>query len=69
MISDPGETRVLRPADVILRIVTHVFNHEGQILAMCRTLGKPNESVDLDYPVDAVFPRANPSGKDSSSVL
>jgi uncharacterized damage-inducible protein DinB len=69
MISDPGETRVLRPADVILRIVTHVFNHEGQILAMCRTLGKPNETVDLDYPVDAVCPRANLSGKDSSSVL
>ena len=69
MISDPGETRVLRPADVILRIVTHVFNHEGQILAMCRTLGKPNETVDLDYPVDTVFPRANLSDKDSSSLL
>ena len=51
MISDPGETRVLRPADVILRIVTHVFNHQGQILAMCRTLGKPNEATDVDYPV------------------
>ena len=69
MISDPGETRVLRPADVILRIVTHVFNHEGQILAMCRTLGKPNETVDLDYPVDTVFPRVNLSDKDSSSLL
>lgn len=51
MISDPGQTRVLRPADVILRVVTHIFNHQGQVLAMCRTLGKPAENVDLDYPV------------------
>ena len=52
MISDPGEMRLLRPADVILRIVTHIFNHQGQVLAMCRTLGKPNETHDLDYPID-----------------
>jgi uncharacterized damage-inducible protein DinB len=51
MISDPGETRALRPADVILRIVTHIFNHQGQILAMCRSLGKPNETHDVDYPL------------------
>jgi uncharacterized damage-inducible protein DinB len=53
MISDPGETRLLRPADVILRIVTHIFNHQGQLLAMCRSIGKPNDHVDLDYPVDS----------------
>jgi uncharacterized damage-inducible protein DinB len=52
MISDPGETRLLRPADVIMRIVTHIFNHQGQVLAMCRSIGKPNDHVDLDYPVD-----------------
>jgi uncharacterized damage-inducible protein DinB len=68
MVSDPGETRVLRPADVILRVVTHVFNHQGQILAMCRALGKPNESMDLDYPVDAVIPPDSLRGEDSSSV-
>jgi uncharacterized damage-inducible protein DinB len=68
MISDPGETRVLRPADVILRLVTHVFNHQGQILAMCRALGKPNEAIDLDYPVDAILPPANLSGENSSAV-
>src|SRR5690349_8880149 len=51
MISDPGQTRVLRPADVILRIVTHIFNHQGQVLAMCRTIGKPNDRRDLDYPM------------------
>jgi uncharacterized damage-inducible protein DinB len=52
MISDPGETRLLRPADLIMRIVTHIFNHQGQILAMCRSIGKPNEQLDLDYPLD-----------------
>jgi uncharacterized damage-inducible protein DinB len=52
MISDPGKTRWLRPADVILRVVTHIFNHQGQVLAMSRSMGKPNETIDLDYPVD-----------------
>jgi len=52
MISDPGQTRLLRPADVIMRVVTHIFNHQGQVLAMCRTIGKPNDRRDLDYPVD-----------------
>ena len=52
MISDPGQTRVLRPADVIVRVVTHIFNHQGQVLAMCRAMGKSNKSHDLDYPVD-----------------
>lgn len=51
MISDPGKSRVLRPADVIMRVVTHIFNHQGQVLAMCRAIGKPNETHDLDYPV------------------
>jgi len=51
MISDPGQTRLLRPADVILRIVTHIFNHQGQVLAMSRAIGKPNAEHNLDYPV------------------
>jgi len=51
MISDPGKTRWLRPADVIMRVVTHIYSHQGQVLAMCRTLGKPNEVSDLDYPI------------------
>ena len=52
MISDPGQTRVLRPADVVMRVVSHIFNHQGQVLAMCRSMGKPNETIDLDYPID-----------------
>lgn len=51
MISDPGVTRLLRPADVVMRVVTHIFNHQGQVLAMCRTMGRPNEERDLDYPL------------------
>ena len=61
MISDPGRTRVLRPADVILRVVTHIFNHQGQVLAMCRTLGKPNETHDVDYPVRTVTEFGGPT--------
>ena len=52
MVSDPGQTRQLRPADVIMRVVTHIFHHQGQVLAMCRSVGKPNDTHDLDYPVD-----------------
>ena len=52
MISDPGKTRLLRPADVIMRVVTHMFNHQGQVLAMCRTIGKPNDTHSVDYPID-----------------
>jgi uncharacterized damage-inducible protein DinB len=51
MVTDPGETNVHRPADIIVRVCTHIYNHQGQILAMCRTLGKPNEMHDLDYPL------------------
>ena len=52
MVSDPGQTRLLRPADVVMRGVTHIFSHQGQVLAMCRAIGKPNDQHDLDYPVD-----------------
>ena len=52
MITDPGQTRLLRPADVIMRVVTHIFHHQGQVLAMCRSIGKPNNTHDLDYPLD-----------------
>jgi uncharacterized damage-inducible protein DinB len=61
MTTDPGVERVLRPADVVLRIVTHIFNHQGQILAMCRALGKPNETLDVDYPIEPLRPRAGDS--------
>jgi hypothetical protein len=40
-----------------MRVVTHIFNHQGQVLAMCRSMGKPNDTIDLDYPVDGAEPR------------
>lgn len=42
--------RELVPANVVMRTVTHLFNHQGQILAMCRHLGKPAPR-GLDYPL------------------
>lgn len=44
-----GDERTLLPAAVVLRTVTHLYHHQGQILAMCRLLGKP--SSGLDYPI------------------
>jgi uncharacterized damage-inducible protein DinB len=41
--------RVLAPAQVILRILTHIFHHQGQLAAMCRLLGRPVGGVD--YPI------------------
>jgi uncharacterized damage-inducible protein DinB len=41
--------RVLVPAHVVLRTVTHLYHHQGQIVAMCRLLGKP--CPGLDYPI------------------
>ena len=40
-----------------MRVVTHIFNHQGQVLAMCRSMGKPNDTIDLDYPVDGAEQR------------
>lgn len=45
-----GRTRVLAPAHVILRTQTHLYQHQGQVLAMCRLLGKPGGG--LDFPLD-----------------
>lgn len=39
----------LVPAHIINRISVHLFHHQGQILAMCRLLGKPGEG--FDYPI------------------
>ncbi len=44
------EKRSLVPAHVIMRPVTHAFHHQGQVVAMCRLLGKPCNG--LDYPLE-----------------
>ena len=49
MMTWGGKERVLVPAQVILRTQMHVYHHLGQVVAMCRLLGKPCEG--LDYPI------------------
>ena len=45
-----GKTQELVPALVLLRPLTHVFHHMGQIAAMCRLLGRP-VPPGLDLPI------------------
>lgn len=45
-----GREKVLVPAHVFLRTQMHVFQHQGQIAAMCRILGKPIPG--FDYPIE-----------------
>jgi uncharacterized damage-inducible protein DinB len=45
-----GHRREVTPAHVILRTQTHVFQHMGQIAAMCRLLGRPIPP-DLNFAV------------------
>lgn len=42
----------LVPAHVVLRTQTHLFQHKGQIAAMCRLLGHPVPE-GLDFPLGA----------------
>ncbi len=44
-----NQERQLVPSSVILRTITHLYHHQGQILAMCRLLGKPGRG--FDYPL------------------
>lgn len=41
--------RSLVPAHVFMRTLTHLYHHQGQVVAMCRILGKPCTGVD--YPI------------------
>lgn len=50
MMTWGNREQMLSPAQVILRTQTHLFHHQGQILAMCRLLGKPCNG--FDYPID-----------------
>lgn len=43
--------RTLVPARVLVRTQTHIFQHQGQVLAMCRLLGRPGPA-GLDFPLD-----------------
>ncbi|MCP5069267.1 MAG: hypothetical protein GY946_22105 [bacterium] len=45
-----GATKDLCPALVIMRTLTHIFQHNGQVAAMCRLLGRPIPA-GLDFPI------------------
>lgn len=51
MITWQGAKRQLVPALVVLRPLTHIYQHQGQVLAMCRLLGTPGPE-GLDFPID-----------------
>ncbi|MBU0983450.1 MAG: DinB family protein [candidate division Zixibacteria bacterium] len=42
--------KTLIPAHVVMRTLTHMFQHQGQVIAMCRKMGKPVKP-GLDYPI------------------
>lgn len=46
-----GNVNALVPAHILLRITTHIFQHQGQVLAMCRLMGKPGPGR-TDFPLD-----------------
>ena len=50
MMTWGNKERLLTPALVLLRPMTHIYQHQGQILAMCRLMGKP--ASGLDFPLD-----------------
>lgn len=45
------KTATLIPAHVLLRTQTHIFQHQGQVAAMARLLGRPIPP-GLDFPLD-----------------
>jgi len=51
MITWGGKKKILVPAHVIVRTQVHIYHHQGQILAMCRLLGRPANG--FDYPIES----------------
>ena len=43
-----GDIAVRTPALVLHHVLTHAFHHKGQIVAMCRVLGRPAPDTDLN---------------------
>lgn len=48
MMTWGGKEQVLTPVHVVLRTQMHLYHHQGQVLAMCRLMGKPCSG--FDYP-------------------
>lgn len=49
MMTWGNKEQLLTPALVFMRTMTHIYQHQGQILAMCRLLGKP--ASRMDFPI------------------
>ena len=47
MMTWGNKEQLLTPAHVLVRTVTHLYHHQGQILAMCRLHGKPASGMDF----------------------
>ncbi|MCA9726298.1 MAG: DinB family protein [Candidatus Eisenbacteria bacterium] len=50
MLTWPDNRRILVPALILLRTQMHIYQHQGQVMAMCRTMGKPGPA-GLDFPI------------------
>ena len=44
-----GDEPVLHPGHVVMRAITHLYHHQGQIATMFRMLGSP--SPGFNYPI------------------
>lgn len=45
-----GKSKLLVPALIFFRTLTHIYHHQGQIAAMCRILGRPIPP-GMDFPL------------------
>ena len=50
MITWGDVEKVLIPAHVVIRTLTHLYHHQGQVAAMCRLLRNPIDP-GMDYPI------------------
>jgi len=44
-----GSQHVLHPGHIVIRTITHIYRHQGQVASMFRLLGSP--SPGFDYPI------------------
>ena len=51
MVTWGNKQKVLTPAHVVMRTLMHLYHHQGQVVAMCRLMGKPHTGTGLDYPL------------------
>ena len=50
MMTWQNKEKILKPTHIIMRVLTHTYHHQGQIMAMCRLMEKPVEP-GLDFPI------------------